>query len=144
MKVYIATSGRYSDRRIMGVYSNEELATKAQDLYDADNTIEEFELDIYPDSPPGLFPWSVGMDADGNMPELYGGNPEREKAEDFKEMYLPYSRYGKEKILMFYVWARDSDHAIKISGEKRAQLIATGRWTLDWDECLRRYKDGEQ
>jgi hypothetical protein len=145
MNVYIVSRGQYSDRRVVAVYTDSGVALKAQELYDVENEIEEFELDVVPKTPPGLFPWSVAINENGDLPTRYDGNPQREHFDDdFKEMYMPYSMTGHEGLLVFYVWARDAEHAVKIVGEKRSQLIASSRWTTDWDECWKRYKDGEQ
>jgi hypothetical protein len=145
MNVYLVSKGSYSDFRIVAAYTDQEVAKKAQELYDVENEVEALELDVVPKTPPGLFPWSVAINANGDIPTRYGGNPQREQfSEDFKEMYMPYSMTGHEGLLVFHVWARDADHAVKIVGEKRSQLIASNRWTTDWDECWKRSKEGNQ
>jgi hypothetical protein len=63
--------------------------------------------------------------ADSSLPEfMVSGYP------------APYEHHA-----VFSVWAKDKDHAVKICGEKRAQLIAANQWheafnkeQRSWDE----------
>ena len=126
MKIYAVSTGRYSDYRIEGIYSTKEKAQEAHCLYAADNDIEEYELDAMPEHPPGMLHYFVKMDEQGNASFV-----EIRSAEHMPN--FDWSPYGDNKNVGFNVWAKDEIHAIKISNEKRAQLIATNRWTTDFN-----------
>ena len=71
MKIYVVTTGCYSDYSIVGVCS----------------TIEEYNVDEFPERPKGMYPFHVKMDRDGNS------DPEKECC-DF--MHLSPRPYGDD------------------------------------------------
>lgn len=124
MKVYLLTSGDYSAYTVLGVFSTAEKAEEARPFLCGDdggeyeNELEEFELDGVPDHPPGHMLYSVTISRDGDLL----GVPGHIGAGSLTGEY-PFTHH-----LYLRVWARDAEHAVKIAGERRAQLIATGRW----------------
>lgn len=128
--IYLVTDGEYSDYRVLGVYSTEEKAEAARNLWVAENAIEEYELDAMSETPPGLFPFEVSMDAQGNTK-----NTRRVSVEFFKPENRP---YGDDVHVDFRVWATDQEHAIKIANEHRTQLIAMNQWTASYPVWLAR------
>ena len=131
MKVFIVSSGSYSDYHILGIYSTREKAEHAKKLYASDNEIEEFNLDEIPNVPPGLFLYGVHMNKNGDVKEAkitYA-------ADEYLEWH-PFSGYG-EPVVCFNVFAEDEAHAIKIANEKRIQLIAENIWTGDYSEFFK-------
>lgn len=162
MRIFMVTDGSYSDYHVLGLYSNEALAREAKELFNADNEVSEFELDAMPEHPPGMLPWEVAMDRDGNVryPVDY---PVDRKVADAKPRRIgfmeglrdwrPYgditsfdSRMNMSKrssgLVVFEMWARDPEHAIKIANERRTRLIATNEWTTDWKEWCERDRKG--
>ncbi len=128
MKVYLVTTGCYSDYKVAGVYSTMKKAELARKLAGHDaNPIDEFELDAIPEHPPGMLLFGVKMDKDGNVISWKTCDSESSKS-------LYEWRPWNCDLIRFSMWARDSDRAIKIANEKRLMLIASGQWTTDWDE----------
>lgn len=123
-KVYLVTDGYYSDYRVRGVYSTMEKAEQAKLLYAADNDIEKYELDAVPDSPPGLVPFVVTITSSGDVRNAY-----RESADQFSPRWHVTNWYG-DPCGLFYMWARDEQHAVKIANEWRAQIAALGLWDI--------------
>lgn len=123
-KVYLVTDGYYSDYRVLGVYATMEKAEQAKLLYAADNDIEEYELDVVPDSPPGLVPFVVTITVSGDVRTIY-----RESADQFSPRWHVANWDGNLNGL-FYMWARDEQHAVKIANEWRAQIAALGLWDI--------------
>lgn len=118
---YILTEGEYSDYHIIGVYSTEELAKKAQFVY-ADSQIEEYQLDNVPDYPPGMKAWYVNINA--NKPEKPGCSqmsPGWGTKIPFESEYTDHT--GRSNYLV-YCWAVDEEHAIKIAQDKFYQHLA--------------------
>lgn len=127
-KLYMATRGSYSDYSVAGIFSSRMHAQMFMDAFDGEyvewNEIVEITLDPHvPEIADGRRPYFVRMSRDGNATEA--------RLED-----SPYGYTGSEmrvgfdisKNLYANVMARDSQHAIKIVNEKRAQLIAEGKW----------------
>ena len=129
MKLYLVSDGTYSDYAVIGIYSTLELAERARLLFATDNSIEDYELDDIPETPPGLLPYLVRMDRNGNTTDdpcrvsVGGGELSEPKPVSIS--------YGD--AYSFEVWADSIEHAVKIANEKRLQLIATNQW-LTYDE----------
>ena len=87
MKIYVVTTGCYSDYSIVGVCSTLEKANELKLLKNADNDIEEYNVDEFPERPKGMYPFHVKMDRDGNS------DPEKECC-DF--MHLSPRPYGDD------------------------------------------------
>jgi len=120
--IYILTEGSYSDYHIIGAYSTEELAKKAQSLYRY-GEIEEYGLDNIPEHPPGMTAWIVYI-RDGELSGTYFTNPFDTK--------IPYENYSVSshpidkgvKCASFKIWAVDEEHAEKIALDKWYQYQA--------------------
>lgn len=130
MKIYILTSGGYSDYRVEGVFSTEEKALYAKRLLMADE-IDEWEVDEIPEHPIGLLRYWVRMNADGN--QVYSGQDGNFSKPDWEP-----GRF--DKYVVFHMWASDEQHAIKIANERRIALKASGQLTDDWKEFEARKK----
>lgn len=139
MKVYIVSTGSYSDWMILGIYSTQEKAEKARADYNAENDIKEYAVDEFPQIPDGLRPYCVIMTCVGGVLE----RPTQAvpaAVGRWRDEWVPYSisKAPEKQAVLFCVWARDEEHAVKIANDRRAQLIATGEWTTDWNEWKRR------
>jgi len=118
MKVYIATSGQYSDTRIVGAFSTLELAQKAGGEYSG---VVEAEVDAYVDRiAQGLYPYQVIMLRNGDT----FWSPEQRSVD--VELRPPVLSGG---TLYAMALARDAEHAVKIVNERRVQMIASGDWS---------------
>lgn len=133
--IYAVSSGSYSDYKVDALFSSKKLAEdfiavmKNRDTY----FIEEYEL-----NPPiadlirrGYSLWSVHMLKDGTTEHAKRVNVthydssyfiwERTKATAYKGKGIP-------DILTAYVLAKTEKQAIKITNEKRIQMIAEGKF----------------
>lgn len=131
--VYLVTSGTYSDYNVRGIYSTEEKAQEAKELFAADNYIEKIVIDEIPPHPEGMFLFSVRMDKDG----------ECSKSEicDIGYQEVGWRPYGDGFNVLFHLFARDKEHAIKIANEKRIELLAMNKWETDFNKHSRNLND---
>ena len=106
--IYILTEGDYSDYHIIGAYSSMELANKAKVLY-PDSEIEEYNLDIIPEHPPGMVAWVVQID-ENTIVNCSQINPNY----FYKDVYV-------EDLTVCYMWAADKEHAEKIALDRHYQ-----------------------
>ena len=106
--IYILTEGDYSDYHIIGVYSSEELANKAKNLYPC-SSIEEYTLDRIVEHPPGMLAWTVVI-KNNNLHWCCQISPTYFP----KDLHLPNQSN-------FYIWATDKEHAEKIALDRYYQ-----------------------
>jgi len=130
-KVYIVTSGEYSDYQIQAVFSTEE---KAQEWIgnNKDEEIEEYELDKADERYHYI---EVGMRKDGTLalaPEVHWG-------QKLRPSYHTELSPRRGELLFWYVQTQDMERAVKVINEKRVQILAANAWG-DW-EYLTQLKD---
>ena len=124
MKVYVLTSGEYSDYHIVGVTLEEEKARQYADWYNKGNPrevewgcgmeVEEYETDAFNELQ-GLY------SVTGNLGDLKA-EPSEYTGQTGGVVYL---KDGKiKKGVTTYVRAKDEKHAIKIGAEKIAKYMA--------------------
>ncbi len=133
-KIYIVTTGVYSDYSINAVFSTKKLAKeyiKKYGLKKDECRIEEYKIDsVILDFPePNLF--KVYMRENGDVFDI-------SKCLEFSKGTVLYALNKKyefyydnmldEYLLQIYVFAKTKKHAIKIVNEKRVQLIAEHKW----------------
>ena len=131
-KVYIVTAGDYSSYRICAVFSTKakaeeyiaEAARASKDKGRDFNPIEEYELDLYEDKHPGLYPWRVHMEKDGSTKGFQSWQMSFPFDADYSFEFLRH----ETECLRNDCWAKDKDHAIKITNELRVRLIADNQW----------------
>jgi hypothetical protein len=135
-KVWVVEHGEYSDYRVVGVFSSEE---KAQLIANAisGSIVNEWTMDPAVDElRQGFHPFIVDMRQDGTV----------ERCDKWE--ITPYEIAGcvriwhrtqapayrdnpdKPDVLHAEVWAKDAEHAIKITNEHRTRMIATGEWKM--------------
>jgi len=129
-KVYIVTSGEYSDYKIEAVFSDKgkaeefvEVCDKAITYYDKYYKIEEYYLDIPKEQ---LFYTEVYMGEDGGVHAacLEVASQHIDMGNDFGVFRL----YGGVPCFKWVVKTHDRERAIKVANEKRAQILALGIW----------------
>lgn len=131
MKIYIVTSGEYSDYGIDSVYSNKENAEKYIKLYPSIRyEIEEFDVDeemalINKIRDEEITIYLVSMFRNGNIEEVRKELPSIYLVK--KALAGKYNLWTENRLGMWVI-AKDEKHAIKIVNEKRVQLIATNKW----------------
>jgi hypothetical protein len=127
-KIFVVTSGCYSDYGINAVFSTRELAEEfIKDFpsrYGDENIIEEYPLDLKLPQPKGNRQgFYIMMLKDGNCEYV------RKENSFHKEFFTGEISYGYDNSWMnIYVFANDEQHAIKIANEKRGELIAMDLW----------------
>ena len=119
-KIFVVTSGEYSDYSISGIFSTKQLAQKYidsfgnRDVYSSFNKIEVHNLDPFEiELRDGYKPYFLRMDKDGNVSDIKvvtssHGFDDRTGGDGFDingRMYV-------------YVYAENEIHAIKICNEK--------------------------
>jgi hypothetical protein len=118
-KVYVLTTGSYSDYHIVATFSTRELAEEAKKLCGNDDPeIQEYELDSLqiPDHPPGQTAWHVNIDTKGaRQPWICQDNI-------FERNFTPSSEFQpRSGYYVVECWARDEEHAKKIALDKYYQ-----------------------
>jgi hypothetical protein len=129
MKIYITTSGEYSDYHITAVFSDKEKAQEYADIFSCgSNYIEEYELDKIPNGwERGMKSWSVSIYDDPNIgaiARLADSSPINEEFSYHTANEL-YSWDNKGSYGWTNCWAKDEEHAIKICSERRAIYFAS-------------------
>ena len=133
MKIYIVTSGEYSDYHINAVFSTKENAERYNKIHASGDfeDIEEFEVDedmalMNRIRDEKITIYLICMDRNGNV---------KETKKELPCLYLVKSILaGKCKHVLYAdcmdmrVIAKDEKHAVKIVNERRVQLIANNEW----------------
>jgi len=124
MKVYVLTVGEYSDVYVYGVFSSEEIAKRYANALDG--FCEEFELDgqfIEPINRGYLY-WHVAILASGNIDVRVGDNISNNPK---NKLWIKGKKpSGMGEWMIFDLWAKDKQHAVKIANDIRARCIAEG------------------
>lgn len=123
--IYMLTSGCYSDYRVDGIYSAEELALKQKELLDwtgGDADIEEMELDELVGEAKGFH---VAMFDNGDVDVV---NPIIVNLVNGKPKHSVCNRFGARLMLSNNVVTEDETVAVKVTNELRARLIAQNLW----------------
>lgn len=120
-KIYIVTKGEYSDYHICAIFSSKIKAEKYCQAITKEGSwstpqIEDYDLDEY-DLKEGEHSWFVRMKKDGEVEEAYEDDSRSDE-----------HGFDINKNLYSHVFATSKEHAIKITNERRAQLIAQNDW----------------
>jgi len=125
-KIYVVTSGSYSDYQIDAVFSTKELAKKFLDLFGNSFEIEEYKLDNFKsEMSSGKSHYCVKVLKNGTIEQITKG-----------KSYYGYNCWGhiwdyreeKDIRLVVYCWARDKKHAIKIAADSWRYVAANNLW----------------
>jgi hypothetical protein len=130
-KIYIVTSGYYSDYGINAVFSTKELAEKYINNFDkteqypyGDFNIEEWELNPNKEHlKQNRKYYFVRMEKNGDIKEIEegGGNGETIQNSEISFTY--------DKTLMnVFCYADSKEHAVKIAGERRTYILFNDLW----------------
>jgi len=154
-KIFVVTSGEYSDKGIRGVFDNKKLAERLRDSQGFNECIEEYELnEIASQAKRGLNLFDIEMERNGDVHNctltstteaswLTGIKetlPVSNGNTAFFESASSYSGEGDEIIityrLRFIGWAKNKEHITKIVNEKRIEILASNLWPPDAVEDL--------
>ncbi len=123
-KVYVVTSGEYSEYGIEAIFDDEDLAKKFMAMFEKkeyDNMkIEEHILNPFKrEIAAGFKAYEVIMKKSGDVVDI-------KLVSDLSETYTPFLDFHYN--LCCTCFAKDEQHAIKIANEKCGQLIAMNQW----------------
>ena len=117
MKVYVVTSGSYSDYRIEEIFENEEDANALANVLSDGNGVDEWEVNKQRVVPL----WSIWMEKNGDLDEDYvspnAGMGSKEQAYCYDD-----------GLIHFEILADTLERAMKVANERRAIIIAQGFW----------------
>lgn len=138
MKIYVITSGCYSDYSISGATTDKEQAEawikkqyekmKAEgdwnEEYDepcwgGKYSIEEYDSDNMGKWLNGYKVWVVYYDMAGNIDKLF---PDWDYCEE-EAIHIKPNRWGGKERILVKVFARSEEEAVKIAAEKRVRFI---------------------
>lgn len=124
MKVWLVWTGEYSDATVEGVFSTEELAKEACQMYPDGYTGDAYEVDSeLPRVRAGIRLWNVLMEVDGTVVSVRHIDIAKGKPSTVNR-YPSYTVTGPVERLLIQCDARDQDHAIKIAADVRAKFLA--------------------
>ena len=124
VRIFIVTSGSYSDYKIEGVFTDENVAGKFQALLD-DGNVEKWQLDTVSDKlERGYKFYNVTMQKNGDS-EVKQNSYDAYTTDISTFKYLHPTTIDER---CFKLWAKDAQHAVKIVNEYRARMIADGTW----------------
>lgn len=128
MKIYVVTTGGYSEYSIDSLFSTKKLAQDYIDLHEGSytdfNDIEEYELDSeLPRMQTGLFKYDITMTKTGNVDKI-AVRPVLSKT---KNSFNIWAILGVVKLYCTII-TKSKEHAIKIANDTRVQLIANNQW----------------
>jgi hypothetical protein len=121
-KIYIVTSGEYSDYSIDGVFSTEENAQAYVNRRNADTTIEVYTIDKMVDyQNKTLYSVSINYES-GELTNRYTLIPDTDNGDsgwlDTKRLTTAYSKIGWIRVTSY----KSADHADKLAIEARQEL----------------------
>ncbi len=121
-EIYVVTAGSYSDYHICAVFSTIELANAYAKVF-SEADVEAWKLDVYENElRENCKPYFVRMTKEGNTEQI--------RIEDSDYGFGDENTYGFDvnKNLYNHCFAKDEEHAIKITNELRTFLIAENKW----------------
>ena len=131
-EVYVVTDGYYSDRHIVGIYTDKEMADRSMALEGREAEVEVFTLNPSGEElRQGLTAFEIQMTRTGLVIKSEAVAP----SWIFNERVIspPRDDFGVA-FLRTYVWAKDAEHAVKIANERRSRLIASNQWETENDD----------
>ena len=122
-KIYIVTSGEYSDYGINAVFTTKEKAVEYMEQHETNYNIEEYNLDEEVEKKTQL--WCVEFCVeDGKLYEASPTSYNRDKVVDTCFIFDTFSYRKKIPYIHFYVDADSMDRAVKIARERFAAVKA--------------------
>lgn len=129
-KVFVVTSGTYSDYSIDSIFTTIELAQSFIDIFkDEWNTMEIEEWDLDPNKNhlnQKRKPYFLSINKNGDVSDLELSDNAYGFKQDMPQAEISYTR--DLEWMNIRCFADDENHAVKIAGEKRAQILANNSW----------------
>ena len=140
--IWVVEDGRYGDYRVVGVFTSRDNAKLIQKA--VGGTIAEWPLDpAVKELRAGYTSWVVTMLRDGTVERCEAQEASAYLIKGEEPFAMPQNRFppiwrrasspaykGKNMpdCLILTVWAKHSEHAIKIVNEIRTRMIAENKW----------------
>lgn len=123
-KIYIVTSGSYSDYRIEGVFDDKLLCDKFVNRHDLQ--VEDHVLNPCAERiAEGLTHFCVRVgQKTGEIIDVF----KQVTTDEMQVVFRVSHCIRGDARLIVKCWARDEEHAIKIATEKKQEVDATGGW----------------
>lgn len=132
-KLFIVTTGSYSDYRLFGVYDTVEKAEAVKKAlgFDANDVYPATLNDGYAELQKEYRTYRVEMGHDGTTLDIGEGTFEEGVTWKLLRLIKRYDREAQHTNEVYLQWrgfAKDKKHAVKIVNEIRARLIAQNEW----------------
>lgn len=123
--VYVIEVGEYSDRHVVAVCSTKLEGDRINAFFNEDcNNMEEFVLDAFSVVPTGHVIVKTRMQKTGEVLKT-----DIESFDSYGQKALDHLFHiDRNDVLESCVFAKDEEHAVKITNEFRAFIIASGLW----------------
>lgn len=133
--VYVVTQGRYSDFKVVGIFSTIELAEKLKEAIGTENDIVEYPIDeICPRIIEGYKLYCIySMDRNGEILTISVEDWDGCKYSLEEMNGKDYGYPNGENRWVFFIWAKEEMDAVKTANECRVQLIERGLWDNEFD-----------
>lgn len=118
-KIYVITSGAYSDYHIVTATTDYNLALKIKEKYDRYITREDdvFCIEEYDDAEEMLLTfWDIVFDEKGNVSQVKALLPDTYES--------PSAYFYRDKSSCVRLFAKDYETAVKSAAERRAKILA--------------------
>jgi hypothetical protein len=122
--VFVVVDGEYSDYHIVGIFSTRQLAKDHVKMYGGYAEVWRLDDDTIYNGRKGLAEFNVWMDRVG---QVYGSPSGSIPSENTK---YPYISFYQDQLWLRTL-AKDTEHAVKIANEVRAQILAANVWGID-------------
>lgn len=121
MKIFVVSSGEYSDYRIYAVYTDEAMAQRQAQVAKGD--VEEWESDqpISEHEQPGMLCFQGDIEVESGTMYVHQCWPGQ--AMQVINKAYSFGTHGRPEVLFVRCWARDAEHAGKIMVERRQELL---------------------
>lgn len=122
-KVYVVTSGEYSDYHIKGIFDSREMAEEYinYSTYSDLNDIEEYNLNEPPDKREKIF--EIRSDFENIDCKIVGHSSEPMMYKDLMHI-MNFGLGDRKQYIYFYICTDTRDRAIKIASERLRQVKA--------------------
>lgn len=130
-KVFVVTSGEYSDYGIDAIFSTRELAKAFIDMFDK-NEWKDFNIEEWDINPNETHlkqnrkPYFLRINKVGDVKDLEVADSAYGFKQDISFADISYT--VNDEWMNVRCFANDNAHAVKIAGEKRAQILASNLW----------------
>lgn len=127
--VYVLVQGFYSDQKVAGVFSTRSLAEEFMKLDESERRLQEFPLDELTErARQGLHEWSLCMWRTGVASHIHNCGMSNQMHPASVHMLVSVNTDEPTLYLHCLCWAHSKEHAVKITNDIRAQIIAAGNW----------------